>query len=66
MMAKAAKSIKKKYSASYRIDHDLYEKCIEKCHRQSIATKSRVTVSGVIEQLLRDWEHKKFEWEHKK
>lgn len=65
-MAKAAKSIKKKYSASYRIDYDLYEKCVEKCYRQSISTKTRVTLSSVIEQLLRDWEHKKSDWEHKK
>ena len=65
-MAKAAKSIKKKFSASYRIDPDLHEKCVEKCYRQSIATKKRVTLSSVIEELLRDWEHKKFDWEHKK
>jgi hypothetical protein len=54
-MAKATKSSKKKYSASYRIDYDLYDKCIEKCHKESIATKTRVTLSSVVEQLLRDW-----------
>jgi hypothetical protein len=58
-MAKAAKSVKKKYSASYRIDYDLYEKAIEKCHKESIATKTRVTLSSVVEQLLRDWVNKK-------
>lgn len=58
-MAKAVKSNKKKYSASYRVDFDLYDKCIEKCHRESIATKKRVTLSSVVEQLLRDWVGKK-------
>jgi len=58
-MAKAAKSNKKKYSASYRIDYDLYDKAVEKCHRESIATKKRVTLSSVVEQLLRDWVGKK-------
>jgi hypothetical protein len=58
-MAKAAKTVKKKYSASYRIDYDLYDKCIEKCHKESIATKKRVTLSSVVEQLLREWVSKK-------
>jgi hypothetical protein len=58
-MAKAVKSKKKKYSASYRIDYDLYEKCIEKCHKESIATKTRVTLSSVVEQLLKEWVNKK-------
>lgn len=58
-MAKAAKSNKKKYSASYRVDYDLYEKAVEKCHRESITSKKRVTLSSVVEQLLRDWVNKK-------
>jgi hypothetical protein len=58
-MAKAAKSNKKKYSASYRVDYDLYEKAVEKCHRESIVSKKRVTLSSVVEQLLRDWVNKK-------
>jgi hypothetical protein len=58
-MAKAAKSIKKKYSASYRIDYDLFEKCTEKCHRESIVRKERITLSSVIEGLLKEWASKK-------
>jgi hypothetical protein len=61
-MAKAtkqAKPAKKRYSASYRIDPDLYEKCNDKCHRESIVQKRRVTLSSVIEELLRDWVGKK-------
>lgn len=58
-MSKAEKSIKKKYSASYRIDFDLYEKCQEKCHRESIAKKERITLSSVVEDLLREWASRK-------
>jgi hypothetical protein len=58
-MSKPEKSVKKKYSASYRIDYDLYEKCQEKCHRESIAKKERVTLSSVVEALLKEWVSKK-------
>ncbi|HEV2478926.1 MAG TPA: hypothetical protein VGS79_04655 [Puia sp.] len=58
-MSKAEKSIKKKYSASYRIDFDLYEKCQEKCHLLSIDKKERITLSAVVEGLLKEWVVKK-------
>jgi hypothetical protein len=58
-MSKAEKSIKKKYSASYRIDYDLYEKCLEKCYRDSIVKKERITLSSVVEALLKEWVSKK-------
>ncbi len=61
-MAKAAKSTKsekKKYSASYRIDHDLYDKCMEKCYKLSYEKKEKITLSSVVEGLLKEWVAKK-------
>jgi hypothetical protein len=44
-----------KLTSSYRIDADLYNKAVEKCLRESLATKKRVTLSGKIEELIRKW-----------
>jgi hypothetical protein len=58
-MAKAGKPAKKKIPASIKIDPDLYERAVEKCLRESLSTKTRVTFSSKVEDLVRDWVSKK-------
>ncbi len=60
-MAKPGKSIKSKETKSYRIDPDLYMKAKKKCLELSIASDNAktITVSSIIEELLREWVNKK-------
>jgi hypothetical protein len=58
-MAKAQKSEKSKIGGSYKIDPEIYAKATEKCLRESLVTKKRVTLSAKIEELLRAWVEKK-------
>ena len=54
-MGKITKSDKSKVSASYKIDPDLYRKAFERCLKESLAQKKRITLSAKVEELIREW-----------
>jgi hypothetical protein len=58
-MAKADKPVNKKIPASLKIDPDIYQKAVERCLRESLSTKSRVTFSSKVEELIKKWLDKK-------
>ena len=54
-VGKVTKSDKSKVSASYKIDPELYKKAFEKCLKESLAQKKRITLSAKVEELIREW-----------
>lgn len=54
-MTKPIKATPGRRTASLKIDPDLYNKAVEKCHRESIRLKERITFSSKVEELVSYW-----------
>jgi hypothetical protein len=55
MTKKVTKGSKPRAATSIRIDPELYGKAVQKCWRDSLSTKKRVTFSSTVEALIREW-----------